>query len=562
MNLVTLFQGRRPCRRPGVAQTRPGLEPLEGRTLLSVDIAQDFAGLAFDPSVPANLPDTTAAVGPRNVVEATNRDVAVFDKAGTQQSAETLQSFWAPVLPDGKPVPGDIITDPKTTYDESAGRFVLTTFELNFAKQESHLLVAMSKSADPTSGWEMHRIDTAENGTFGDFPQLGWDADAVYVTLNQFKFVGDNPFDHARILTFDTESLADGNSNTFTYFSVDRLPPHFDMQPAIMHGANPGDPMYFVESMVPGGSSGGGGFIDVIRMTDKLSDSPTFNDFKILVPSYNHPPETTQPGGAALDPGDARILSAAWRDGRLVATQTVQADHLARARWYEFNTGSASPTLTQIGEINRGSGVHTSRPSIDIAPNGDLGMTFLESSATEYLSMYITGQKLGGPSGVMQTPVLAKAGEATFRVFLANVEVLDPLRTGDYSSVAIDPENGSFWAANEYATEPLDRSLPRRANWGTWITNFSISDGGSSPAGIAGSFASAASTRALSSHLLASSPEVPPILLEGPVLLGSGHDSVLLLFAGDPVSRLLPSRRVHQRYRTQPPAEFDRLGGA
>ena len=472
--------GRPQRRRPTLA-TRLSLEFLEDRALPSVNPIQGFAGLAFDQSVPADLPDTILAVGPTQVVEATNRDIAFFDKAGTQLLSEHLKAFWAPVLPNNLPVPGDIITDPKVTYDELAGRFAVTTFELNFVTQDSHLLLAVSNDANPLDGFtEMHRISTVEKGTFGDFPQLGWDADAIYVTTNQFKFVGHNPFDHALVMTFATSSLTDGDNSTLTMYSVDRLPPHFAMQPAVMHGAKPGDPMYFVESMVPGGSSGGGGFIDVVQMTDKLSTAPTFTDFKVLVPHYNHPPNADQLGGGPqLDTGDGRILSAAWRNGELVATQTVQDDpsQTAQARWYQFSTAGAAPSLVQTGNIDRGAGVSTYVPSINIAPNGDLGLSFLESSANEYLSMYITGRKGSDPAGALEAPVLAKAGEATLRVFHAGgVELPGPLRTGDYSGVAMDPVDGSFWAANEYATPPLPVSSLRRANWGTFIAQFSVSD--------------------------------------------------------------------------------------
>jgi hypothetical protein len=46
------------------------------------------------------------------------------------------------------------------------------------------------------------------------------------------------------------------------------------VQPAVMHGANPGDPMYFV--------TWAGRFdrISVLRMTDKLSANPTFTEYR------------------------------------------------------------------------------------------------------------------------------------------------------------------------------------------------------------------------------------------------------------------------------------------
>src|SRR6266436_10377529 len=135
-------------------------------------------------------------------------------------------------------------------------------------------------------------------------------------------------------------------------------------------------------------------------------------------------------------------------------------------------------------------------PSINIAPNDDLGLTFLESSGSQYLSMYLTGQKAGAPAGTLQAPIVAKAGEATLRVFRASGELGGPLRTGDYSGVAIDPADGSFWAANEYTTTAVFPPPPgtRLANWGTWVSQFTISSASSTLAAAAPSLAQALTT--------------------------------------------------------------------
>ncbi len=520
--------------RPGARAmlSRPSRRPADK---VAVSCGREVARATRMPPGPRRRHRPAASVRPifelleDRTVPSVNRDVAFFDKAtgaASPASPLPLKVFFAPVLPNNLPVPGDIITDPKVAFDESAGRFIITTLELNFATQQSHLLLAVSNDANPLDGFtEMHRIDTTENGTFSDFPQLGWDADGAYVTVNQFKFAGfphHDAFDHARVLTFDTNSLTDGDNSTLTVSSVDRLPPHFAMQPAAMHGAKSGDPMYFVESMVPGAASGGGGFLDIVQMTDKLSATPTFTDFKVLVPHYNFPPNADQPGGVQLDTGDARILSAAWRDGRLVATHTAQDDpsQTAQARWYEFSTAGASPTLTQTGSIGAGPGVATFMPSINIAPNGDLGLTFLESSASQYLSILITGQKAGAAAGTLQSPIVAKAGEATLRQFRAGGELGAPLRTGDYSGVAIDPADGSFWAANEYTTTAVFPPPPgtRLANWGTWIAQFTL---GGDAAPVAASIAAASG---MAAHQAASMPmfgELAASLL-GPTSAPSG----------------------------------------
>ena len=59
----------------------------------------------------------------------------------------------------------------------------------------------------------------------------------------------------------------------------------------------------------------------------------------------------------------------------------------------------------------------------------------------------------------MSTPVLVAAGTAPF----------GSGRNGDYSSTAIDPTNGTFWAGSEFATPQVGNVTN---NWGTWIANF------------------------------------------------------------------------------------------
>ena len=162
-----------------------------------------------------------------------------------------------------------------------------------------------------------------------------------------------------------------------------------------------------------------------------------------------------------MDTGDTRILNVEWRGDRLVASQTVGISGNARARWYEFDT-SGTPSLTQQGTISPGAGIHTYYPSIAIAANGDLGMTFMQSSSKEFVSMYVTGRFPAEPPGTMQTPVLVKAGEANYAAF--DCTTLDGCRAGDYSGITVDPDSSSvFCAANEYATSDVSE------NWGTWI---------------------------------------------------------------------------------------------
>jgi hypothetical protein len=98
-------------------------------------------------------------------------------------------------------------------------------------------------------------------------------------------------------------------------------------------------------------------------------------------------------------------------------------------------------------------------------------MSYIESSPSEYMSMYVTGRAAADPSGTMQTPVVAQAGVAPYGASFDS----SPYRAGDFSGIAVDidpttqqPLN-AFWGANEYAT-----ATGPAANWGTALASFSV----------------------------------------------------------------------------------------
>lgn len=456
MKLAIFSHLRRAHKRKPASLTRPRLERLDERSLLSVNLLNHFDGLNYNDDPRYQPPDPDAAAGPDYLVETVNSSLEVFDKnTGLPVFFEHLEDFFAPIGP------GDFVFDPVVTYDETAGRFFVAALDGKIDR--SFLDVAVSNTSNPLDGFtEMHRINLFESdpqghGLWGDYPKLGFNADAYVLTVNMLQ--ADRTHDHVQVVAIAKASVLDADPTTLTAYQVDRTDPAIaTMAAATMHGARPGDPMYFVtETTRFGGTS-----LRVVQMTDVLSDSPSFTDEDIPVPSYDAPPPAVHPGGT-IDTFESFILNADWRHHELVATHHVGSDGVARVRWYQFDTAGDAPSLVQSGEINQGPDVYTYFSAIAVADNGDIGLTFMESSATEFVSMCITGRQASDAAGTMQLPVPIFPGQGVY----------PGIRGGDYSAITVDPVDGTFWAANMYKSSTVF--------WSTGIANFAIVGYGASP---------------------------------------------------------------------------------
>jgi pectate lyase len=384
-------------------------------------------------------PDTTGAAGPTVVIEDVNSALAIFNKAtGAFMSRQSLLSFYSPL--------GSVqsLSDPQIFYDDLAGRFVVADLDYNTSSL-SRLDVAFSNDSNPADGYQFRRYDMNDHigasFDFADYPKGGYNADAYVFSFNMFPNLGS--FNHVDTLAID-------KTNFDNSFRVNAGLSHFTLEPAKMHGSNPGDPMWMTET-------GTSTSMHVVKMTNVLSATPGFTTTNITVPAYSSEPGPLQPGGTRIVTFDTRLLNAAFRNGLLVTGHTIGSGGLSQARWYEFDTTTPSPTLVQSGNVFRGSGVYTQFPTLDINANNDIGMTFMESSLNEFLSMYVTGQLAGDAgSGVVQIPAEAFAGTGVY----------SSSRIGDYSGTSVDPSDDlSFWSFNEYKGG---------ASWNTGVAGFQM----------------------------------------------------------------------------------------
>jgi hypothetical protein len=442
--------------------TNPELLRLEVRTLMSVSVLQNFIGISHNYSFCGCLPpDSMMAVGPTTVLGAVNTAIVLKNKTGgTLASPENIKTFFSSIYRSG-----DDFSDPYVLYDDQAQVYYVGIIEYPKSASTGYFDFAVSNSSNPTgltvgtgSGqWTVFSQITSvnEGGTqFPDFPKMGWNKDAVFVSFNQFA--GGNTFSHDLVLAIKKSTiLAHGTLTTFQT-DVSTNSDRRILIPARMHGST-GGTEYLVQTDAEGSSHG---TVNVVAETGYLTSSPRFVTTTIQVNAYSNSPGV--PG--LTNQIDDRMLSADWLNNDLVASMDVGVGGLNLARWYEFST-SGTPKLVsgQQGNISAGSGVSTSFPSIAIDPNGDIAMTYIESSSTQPFSMYVTGRFASDPAGTMQTGVEIAAGVAP---------VPPASRGGDYSATEYDPSNTSqFWSTNEYK---FDSGTGAWA-WATRIANFTIS---------------------------------------------------------------------------------------
>jgi len=414
----------------------PEVQPQVFNPLLTVQIGQSYDGVDFNGSNCGCLPpDTNAAVGNNYVAEAVNFQFRVFDKTtGAVLLDEPLSSLF------GAPSGGD----PYVVFDDIVGRWYVTAFD----SSDSGLFLAVSNDGSPLDGFKTY--DLTNVGGFPDYQKIGYNHDAIVVSYNDFGSGGGN----AAILAIDKSAILSGN--LITYNSVP-APQFRAMPPAQMHGSAPGDPMWFVST---DGTDAGGTSMRVTKMTNVLSNSPTFAYTSLAVKKYQNATTADQPGG----PGTVTVFpntttsQVQYRNGHLLtAMASAQAKDgfvYPKGLYFQINVATGTPKLLKHGVIDPGKGVAVQMVTVDEDKKHHLGLTWIESSINEYLSMWIG-------SNANTARVVASPGGGFF---------YQGFRIGDYSSTVLDPSDAlTFWSANEYIGSDGNSDI-----WRTHIASFTL----------------------------------------------------------------------------------------
>jgi hypothetical protein len=406
-------------------------------------IGATFPGLDLttNSSIP---PDTMGSIGANHVIELINGRLGFFYKNGTRLADISIEAFFN--VPG---VPTNFVYDPHIVYDAGSGRFIACAVE-GSASPNSYLMLAVSATSDPTGLWYKWAIDAdVDNGTtqtqnWMDYPQLGYDSSAVYVSGNMFPNTG--VVVRPKVLIIPKAQLLSGSA-AITWSENNALTGVTNVLPAVSVGTPAAE---YMVTLFFDNSTETYTELRVYGITNPTSTPTTTLLSSIAVPSLGDPPNAPQVGGSALlESGTARFINAVWRNNAIWTGHAINISNRAAVRWYQIST-TGTPVLAQSGDIADANRFYF-YPSVGVNSAGDVLFGFAGSAPNEYVGAYCAGRQTGDPVGLTSAPFVIKAGEA----YYAEDAGTGRVRWGDYSATPVDPTNDiTFWTVQEFARAP------------------------------------------------------------------------------------------------------------
>jgi hypothetical protein len=440
-------------------------------------------------------PDQGLCAGGGYVVEFINNALAIYDKNGNQLLAPvgSAQVFNQPTT--------DFFSDPRCYYDAPTKRWFLQEFivgTVNSAGQEvtpSVQFEAVSNTQDPTGTYTVYSWDTTDVGTqhcpcFGDYDNLGADANGIYVATDEFGIV--SGFNGVIIYAI-SKALLENVAQTGI------VPPVYGYrithdpfgQPEIIAPAStpPGGKFapgteYFVESN-PDQPSDNHVQVYALHDTSQLSPissgPPALFRTTVTTQHYSFPPDAPQkpgpiPLGQAFQAPENSLqtdfdaeMEPTFTNGHIYTQlDTGLASGTSGAAWGILTPSLSGSTLTAsvahqgvVAVKNAG----LLYPYTAVGANGTGFLLFALSGPQHFPSPAYIKYGASGPTGPV---ILATQGAAPEDGFTCYAAFVGPnfggCRWGDYSAGAI--ANGRVFMATEMIPQGFRDNL---GNFGTFI---------------------------------------------------------------------------------------------
>src|SRR6185295_5933897 len=337
-----------------------------------------------------------------------------------------------------------------------------------------------------SGGWWFYSIQITDQ--LNDYPKFGVWTDGIYMSSNMFSFGNSAGFQFVRVWAFNKAQMyAGAPAVQVVSFDLDPNFSDFSVMPANARMQNgtppPGTPEYYVSTWE---------FLDALTVYkfhvdwDRISLS-TFTGPDIPLAATQWPNQGVANAG---QPGTATLLDV-LQIRNMVQTQytnfggteslwlphTVRRvlNGLAAPRWDQVvvtgSTVAANLPQAATWDPDAGNVINRFMPSLALDRGGNLAMGYStshstavapETSTTIFPSMRYAGRLAGDPINTF--------GQTEQLMFQGTASQTGSTRWGDYSGMALDPEDGcTFWYTSEFAN-PVSQVANMR--WRTQIGSF------------------------------------------------------------------------------------------
>jgi len=416
-------------------------------------IGSNFTGSTFNVHSSDVPPDTDGAVGPRHIVELINGHYATYHKAsGRRVQASSLEQFW---IDAGASVRGRVV-DPRVLFDPHSDRWFASTPSFNGGNGPDDLLMAVSRTSDPTRGWVGVAVPfSGPVGDFVDFPTLGIDGERVYLFANGAVLV---------VPKADLVSPTPSFANARFVQSHELLTPISSNIQPVVNLDNTGGAYPMLGPWDVEGTSFRRWSIGGPVAAPALDPSVTFIPVTPYPGLGNQGALQPESGVGVATSSQKFASSLVQRNGVIWGVQGVGHQGRAVLRWFAID--AATNALLQEGLV-ADPARDVFMGSIAVNACNDVVIGFNKSGVDEYVSAYAVAGRTSSNVTTFGEPILLKSGVAKYEV-TGGAAVA---RWGDYSATVVDPQHPlTFWTFQEW---PSARDV-----WSTQITELRLHKAG------------------------------------------------------------------------------------
>ena len=431
------------------AGVKPGGGLTLSRALTPETLNKQFAGLdrpgSADQGFVYTPPDVNSASGRGGqVMEVTNNHVACYDT--TTMPPVTIRNNPASVFFG---YTNQLFTDPRVVYDTIWQRWIVT--EVAFPENPTTMIffLAASQTSDCTGGFNVYSVNEplAANDCY-DYPQVGYDQDAIIVTFNVFNSPGclGGPFKYGEIDFYAKARVYNGLGLGVPFINGfgGTLTPNT--------GRDSNATTVVLRNVV------GTNQLQLIKLTNTAKSSPSSSTTTITTPEVcNVPPNAHQPGTMAqLDTLDGRFQAPGTQNGDFVwNVQTCGFPPFPIPRVLQININTN--VVTQDDFIFASFTSDDFNPSLAVNDGGDVLVNWSTTDAPANLNA----------GAIYASRPNAGAFNAPAECFRSSTFSI-AFRWGDTSGTSVDytdPMQQTWWVSNE--------TILNASDWGTEVCQVS-----------------------------------------------------------------------------------------